>query len=334
LKINSLPREIYTSCIDFGLLDFDEKFKSIKITDGVSSDIWYVKSKLREFCVKRALAKLTVKEDWFAPVNRSNFEAEYFKTCKNINKLAFPKILGHDKKKYILAMNWYNKDQYKLWKSSLLKKYIETKDGKRVAEILVKKHAHFFNKKAIKDKFSNDKTFHAIRIEPYILFTSNSYPQYKKLFDKNIDNLSKNKKTLIHGDFSPKNILIGKDSPVILDAETACWGDPVFDLAFCNNHIILKSILNFEIKDKYISLSKCFLDTYISFLNWENKDEFIERFLSLVPIFILARLDGKSPVEYFQKGHIERSRGLAKKLIENNVKTLSHYFQTWNDCFE
>ena len=75
-----------------------------------------MKSKLREFCVKRALAKLTVKEDWFAPVNRSNFEAEYFKTCKNINKLAFPKILGHDKKKYILAMNWYNKDQYKLWK--------------------------------------------------------------------------------------------------------------------------------------------------------------------------------------------------------------------------
>ena len=49
-----------------------------KITDGVSSDIWHVKTSSNEYCIKRALAKLTVKEDWFAPIDRNNFEAKYF----------------------------------------------------------------------------------------------------------------------------------------------------------------------------------------------------------------------------------------------------------------
>ena len=50
------------------------------------------------------------------------------------------------------------------------------------------------------------------------------------------------KRALVHGDVSPKNILVGPRGPVFLDAECAWYGDPAFDLAFCLNHLLLKCL--------------------------------------------------------------------------------------------
>ena len=98
--------------IGFGLLSENQKYFSKKITDGVSSDIWHVRTSDNEFCIKRALAKLTVKEDWYAPINRNNYEAKYFSHCKVIEPNSFPKILGHDSKNYILAMEWFDNKNF------------------------------------------------------------------------------------------------------------------------------------------------------------------------------------------------------------------------------
>ena len=323
MKISKFPLPIYDAACKFGLLNPKVKFDFIKITEGVSSDIWYVKTEEGlEFCIKRALKKLTVKQDWFAPVNRNNFEAAYFKACHNINPKSFPKILGHDSKKYILAMEWFKPESYVLWKKKLLDMSIEIKDGNTISRILSKKHAYFYGKANYKKKFENDKTFHDIRIEPYILFTSKFYPKYENFFFDAAKSLVSNKKTVIHGDFSPKNILIGPSFPVILDAETACWGDPIFDLAFCNNHIILKSILNSSNKKKYLSLSKEFIDTYINKINWEEKNNFIDRFLKLIPLLILARLDGK---------HIKKARALSLKILDDKIKDINSLFSIWEN---
>ena len=115
-----------------------------------------------------------------------------------------------------------------------------------------------------------------------------------------LNSLKINKSTLIHGDFSPKNILIGKKSPVILDAETACWGDGIFDLAFCCNHLILKSILNRDKNKTYIIALDKFINKYLTNLEIDKKNDFVIRFLNLIPILMLARVDGKSPVDNFK----------------------------------
>ena len=49
-------------------------------------------------------------------------------------------------------------------------------------------------------------------------------------------------KALVHGDFSPKNILADGGDVVLLDCEVAHWGDPRFDLAFCLSHLSLKAM--------------------------------------------------------------------------------------------
>ncbi len=298
----------------------------MQITDGVSSDIWYVKSKNKEFCVKRALSKLTVKEDWFAPVDRNNYEANYFNVCKKILPAPFPKILGHDKKEFILAMEWFNSKNYTLWKKELLNKNISVSNAESIAKILAKIHSVFYNKKKYEKIFTNDKTFFDIRIEPYIIFTSRSYPKYKSNFLAAANSLVMNKSTIIHGDFSPKNILIGKKSPIILDAETACWGDPIFDLTFCSNHLVLKSILHLDKKKSYIDVLHKFIVKYFSYLKIEKKDDCIIRFINLLPLLMLARIDGKSPVEYFDECKKKYVRTFGQALLDKKTKNLSELF--------
>jgi len=332
LKISKLPSKVFKAACTFKLLDKSVKFNSFKITDGVSSDIWYVKTDNNiEFCIKRALAKLTVKEDWYAPISRNNFEAMYFQYCYAMFPNNFPKLLGHDNKNFILAMEWYDPNDFLVWKKKLLNKKIEQQDIKNVSNILFKKHKNFVNKKNYKHKFNNDDTFYSIRIEPYILFTSKKYPEFKKKFNTVAESLVKNKKTLIHGDFSPKNILIKANNPMILDAETACWGDPVFDLAFCNNHLILKSLLPNGIGKKLLDLSFMFVKNYIDKISWEDKKFFTKRLIDIIPLLLLARVDGKSPIEYFKIKQQKITRQLGKQLLIADVNTLKKLYSILNN---
>ncbi len=204
MKTNKLPKEIYTASVNFGLLSSKQKYYCKQITDGVSSDIWHVKTASMEYCIKRALAKLAVKEDWFAPINRNNYEAKYFEHCKKIKPKSFPKILGHDSKNYILAMEWFDNKKFIVWKQKLLKKSVSLKDGKRIGRLLAIIHKSFFNKKKYKKIFLNDKTFYDIRIEPYLVYTSKFYPEFSDNYKSTIDFITKKKTTVIHGDFSPK----------------------------------------------------------------------------------------------------------------------------------
>ncbi len=331
MKINKLPKEILTASIDFGLLSKNDQFSFSKITEGVSSDIWHVSAEKKEFCIKRALGKLTVKEDWFAPINRNNYEAKYFLYCKDVIPNSFPKVLGHDNKKFILAMEWYDNEKFINFKKKLLAKTISLTDAKRVGKVLGVKHKFFYKKQKFKKIFLNDETFYAIRIEPYLVFTSRFYPELSSYYKNIIEFLNKNKSTLIHGDFSPKNILIGKNYPIILDAETACWGNPIFDLAFFNNHLILKSILNDVIYRSYLELSKYFLEAYFAHFSFIKNRFLIEKFIILQSLLILARVDGKSPVEYFSKKHKDKARSLAKIILKNKNYNLNSFFQNWEN---
>jgi aminoglycoside phosphotransferase (APT) family kinase protein len=114
----------------------------------------------------------------------------------------------------------------------------------------------------------------------------------------------------VHGDVSPKNILIGPDGPVLLDAECAWYGDPAFDLAFCLTHLLLKSVWNRAATRRYAACYDVFVQTYLAEVAWEPSAELEYRAATLLPALLLARIDGKSPVEYIVS---EADRNLARR---------------------
>jgi aminoglycoside phosphotransferase (APT) family kinase protein len=158
--------------------------------------------------------------------------------------------------------------------------------------------------------FPTDAIFHAIRLEPYLVSTGKRHPALKSRFDALVQRTAQTKICLVHGDVSPKNILAGPGGPVFLDAECAWYGDPAFDLAFCLNHLLLKCLW---VPQATAAFLRCFDALAGAYLEGVAFDGVEGRTASLLPALLLARVDGKSPVEYVtddaQKNIVRRVAG-------------------------
>ena len=111
-----------------------------------------------------------------------------------------------------------------------------------VGRHLVRIHSKCARSPAAAAEFATDAIFQAIRLEPYLLATSRAHPDRAAALEELAETTAHTKLTVVHGDVSPKNILVGPPGPVFIDAECAWFGDPAFDLAFCLNHLLLKCL--------------------------------------------------------------------------------------------
>ena len=136
---------------------------------------------------------------------------------------------------------------------------------------------------------------------------------------------------LVHGDVSPKNILVGPDGPVLLDAECAWYGDAAFDIAFCLNHLLLKSVLMPEHALDLLSSFDALAGNYFEAVHFEPRAQLEARAASLLPALALARIDGKSPVEYLVGRDALQSlvRELCRPLIRSPCATMAIIGERW-----
>jgi aminoglycoside phosphotransferase (APT) family kinase protein len=164
--------------------------------------------------------------------------------------------------------------------------------------------------------FPTDAIFHAIRVEPYLLATARVHPDLAPALELLVETTQSTRRALVHGDVSPKNILCGPHGPVLLDAECAWWGDPAFDLAFCLNHLLLKCLWSPFAQERFMA---CFVALSVAYLNevrWEPRAGLEARAARLLPGLLLARVDGKSPVEYITRDEDkDKVRRVARRLL-------------------
>src|SRR3569833_2615539 len=80
-----------------GLIALGGSFTAASLSGGVSCDVWKVeRPQEKTLVVKRALAKLRVKADWFAPPERWKTEVAWLKQARSIAASTAPEILGED----------------------------------------------------------------------------------------------------------------------------------------------------------------------------------------------------------------------------------------------
>jgi len=166
------------------------------------------------------------------------------------------------------------------------------------------------------------KIFFEIRLAPYLLATAERHPKLAHALEELVLQTQNNAKTLVHGDVSPKNILLGPQGPVLLDAECATWSDPAFDLAFCLNHLLLKCLWTPSSSSDFLNCFEVLTNSYLQSVDWELPRNLESRAARLLPGLLLARVDGKSPVEYVTEAHQrEHVRRVASALL---IKPASH----------
>lgn len=297
-----------------------------RLTGGVSSDIWRIDFPSGPICVKRALAKLRVAADWQAPVERNIYEARWMRHAAGFA----PRLLGQDEESGTLAMEFLSPTDHPLWKNQLRDGVVDAGFSAHVAKALVTIHAKTAADPAVAMEFPTDRIFYDIRLEPYLVATARLHPDRADRLLALVAATKANKKALVHGDVSPKNILCGPEGPVFLDAECAWWGDPAFDLAFCLNHLLLKCLWTPRARDGFLCCFGALAAEYLRGVSWEAPDSLEQRAASLLPGLFLARVDGKSPVEYVtDESQKDQVRRVARALLADPPDRLSAILEAW-----
>ena len=320
------------------LVRSDEAPSLTQLTGGVSSLIVRADTARGPLCVKQALPQLKVAALWEAPVDRNRAEVAWLRIAQAIVPGSVPAILGEDAQDNAFAMEWLDPAEYPTWKAQLLDGIADSATAAAVGRNLVAIHAATAGDAAVARDFAHDQSFYAIRLEPYFVETARKHPECEAALHQLVATTATTKRALVHGDVSPKNILVGpargRDraaTPLFLDAECAWYGDPAFDLAFCLNHLLLKSVWRPASTPAFLACFDAFGAAYLAGVTWEAPAQLEARAAALLAGMLLARIDGKSPVEYLTaERDRERVRRFAIPLLLQPARRLSDIRQLWS----
>ena len=300
------------------------------LTGGIASDIWKVETPEQTFVVKKALPQLRVAEEWTAPVSRNASEVDWIVEVGRFLPDAVPTILATDASAGIFAMTYFEPGRFPIWKNELSAGRVDPSFAGQVGQQLATIHSATAGSSDVARHFATDEAFTSLRIEPYLEATARVHNDLAApLLQLARDTLS-SKRALVHGDVSPKNILMGPAGPVFLDAECAWYGEPAFDLAFCLNHLLLKCLwLPSARRALFLSYDTLVAD-YLACVDWEPSADIEARAARLLPALFLARIDGKSPVEYISaQTDKDRVRRVARRLLVSRPARLSDIRNDW-----
>ena len=298
------------------------------LSGGVSSDIWRVELRSRPVCVKRALPRLRVAQLWEAPIERNRYERLWMQAAAAAAPGAAPKVIAWDDEGGLFAMEYLD---YPVWKSLLRSGHADTAFAAQVGAALAAIHGATAAREDVKATFATDAIFHAIRLEPYLVATAKVHPDLRTRLAALEERTAKAKRCLVHGDVSPKNILVTPRGPVFLDAECAWYGDPAFDVAFCLNHMFLKCVWVAQAQKGFLACYDALCAAYLPKVSWEDASAVEERAATLLPGLLLGRIDGKSPVEYLDDAQRHTVRTIARRLLLQPAKSLKALRAAWQE---
>ncbi len=326
----ALPADVLALLARSGLLEPDEAPRGEPLAGGVSSDIWRVDLRQGAVCVKRALAQLRVAARWEAPVARNAFEVAWIEVAGAVNPAAVPRLRGHDAAAQFFIMDFLDPALHRLWKDELRDGRADVHAAAAVGARLVQIHAATAGRPEVAERFRTDTIFHAIRLAPYLEAAAQKHPNAAGALQALVQVTANTREALVHGDVSPKNIMLGAQGPIFLDAECAWYGDPAFDLAFCLNHLLLKCLWVPSAQGEFVRCFDALVASYAAGVNWTGWEVLEGRAARLLPGLLLARIDGKSPVEYItdeaQKNTVRRA---ALALLAAPVDTLNLVRMRW-----
>ena len=315
--VNSQTEEriITAALLRMGLIDADEQPHITHLTGGVSSLIVRVDTRRGSLCVKQALPELKVATHWSAPLERNHAELAWISYVSNDLPEAVPTILGSDPSSFCFAMNWLPPESYPVWKLQLRDGVADSIFAAEVGRRLSAIHSATADNDVLAQSFANDENFFQLRLDPYFGATAKVHADCAASLHELISTTANNKRALVHGDISPKNLLVGPTGPLFLDAECAWYGEPAFDAAFCLCHLLAKCLWRPTSSDAFLACFDEFAAAYLKGVRWENVEHIESRIARLLAAIMLARVDGKSPLEYLNERDSERLRHFAKARV-------------------
>ena len=295
------------------------------LTGGVSCVVLAVTTDEREIVVKQALPELKTKAKWVADQRRAIVEADAMQVYHSITPDNVPELIDCDEANFTLTMSRLPRSCTN-WKVDLLEGRIHPEMGERLGRVLAAWHNATTADSNIKAKFMEGELFEQLRVSPFYRAVAGKNENLQTIINTLIDEITTEKIALVHGDFSPKNILAtAEQSPIVLDFEVAHTGNPVFDLAFVSAHFLCKTIRTQSASEKEAITSTAlnFLASYRQ-TSRINIAESLPQHLALIA---LARVEGVSPVNYLDEPAQQKLVAITNTALLDSTMTYEQLFE-------
>ena len=295
-----------------------------ELTGGVSNVVLAVKAGAKDLVLKQALPQLKVAAVWKADQRRAIVEANGMKLLHSITPTSVPELIDFDPEDFTLTMERLPRE-CTVWKSDLLSGVIKPSIGADLGKILATWHNFGVDSKESRDAYMEDSLFDQLRVTPFYRAVAKVNPALDARIQELITEISTLKITLVHGDFSPKNIMVsGVDKPIVLDFEVMHTGNPVFDLGFVSAHLLCKYLRTEDPahKNPLRKTALAFIDSYARTCNIEVAKSLPHH----VAVIALARVEGVSPVNYLDEAGKARVQSVTKAALANPQITFEGLF--------
>jgi 5-methylthioribose kinase len=316
-------------------LDAGARINVTTLTDGVSARVYRVDGDSAQWVVKQALPELAVATTWVADPRRAMTEARALELLGTVSPGMVPHLIDADPERSAITMtaaptSWTN------WRSILLsgdddprRSRVRTEEiASTLGQTLGSWHRATWGRAEIAEQFSDDEAFEQLRITPFHRAITAVHPDLQDRLDVLIDEVTHQAQCLVHGDFSPKNILIGDVGLWVLDFEVARYGAAVFDLAFFGHHIALKAIARPETSSDMVGAFALFLESYLAVVDHDPRLELLGWHSAAL---LLARVDGVSPAPYLTPAQRATARRVARGAL---TSTRGSNAEFWNLVLE
>jgi len=324
---------------DSGRIAPDEPLRVTELTGGVSNMVLLVEPLERpggQFVIKQSRAQLRTRQPWFSSMERIWREADVLTVCTRLldsNKkttgstvlpACTPQICFEDRDNYLFAMTAAPQPNA-VWKSQLLAGQVDPRIATACGQLLGNLHAESWRDENIKRQLGDRTLFDELRVDPYYRTLAQKQPDYAPQLNELIDSLERHPLSLVHADFSPKNLLVFEGGLMMVDFETGHYGDPAFDLGFFLSHLVLKACEKAPQHVPYLSLSESFWQSYSEVLaakvSQQDLSDLWARGVQHFAGCAWARLDGKSPVDYLAAPQRrEQMRALCREVFDSGVR--------------
>lgn len=290
------------------------------LSGGVSADVVAVSGPALDTVVKHALPELKVEALWRAAPSRITTEAEALTLVGALCPGVVPRVLARNDASYGIALERAPSDA-RNWRDQLMAGDIDLEVARELGSILARIHLKTSQTEPLRARFGDREMFEDLRIDPFYGEVARVHPHLAAPIETILVRMVSTQRCLVHGDYSPKNILVAEAGVWVLDWEVAHLGDPVFDLAFLITHLVGKSLRQPELAHSYRAAANAFLTEYRTQATAIEIDE--HYLVQHVACLLLARIDGKSPLSYLDDRARREGRALAEALLDTATPTFA-----------
>lgn len=307
-----------------GLIPSGSQTRVSELSGGISNTVLRVDCDGRTVVVKQALAQLRVATRWDFDPRRTLVEAECMLALNSLLRPgSVPEVLDLDRSALTFTMS-HAPAGGRVWKDELLAGRADPDTAARAGALLGEIHLLAAGTPGLSGRFSDLMPLMQGRIEPYHRTAAATNPDLTERIERDVARLTSNRRTLVLGDYSPKNLLVYPDRLLALDFEVAHWGDPSFDTAFLLTHLLAKAI---HLPDHAPALLRCASRFWTSYVTHAGDGGATESDTAAeLAVLLLCRVDGKSRLEYLTHAQRRQVRELARHLLRSETETLGRVF--------